>query len=352
MADGERGKLRLLAMGKMIWLGIGLGALFWILESAIHVLVFHQGNLAERIFTPDPNVIWMRLLVVSILIMFGGYVQFTMTERQRAGEALKEYLERLEEIVEQRTKELQDAQEELVRQERLAMLGQLAGGVGHELRNPLGVISNAVYYLQTILPDTDETTKEYLEMISSEVSHGEKIVSDLLDLSRAKPAKREEIAVSTLVARLLKKQPPPEKVKVTTRTASDLPPIFVDPRQIEQVLTNLVINAYQAMPEGGRLTIEARAEKGQVYLSITDAGCGISQENMERLFEPLFTTKAKGIGLGLAVSKNLVEANGGSIEVESPSTEYIPSEAEGLRIGEEGQGSTFTVILPTKEAQA
>jgi len=265
------------------------------------------------------------------------------TERKWAEEALKEYSERLEEMVEERTKALRDAQEELVRKERLAVLGQLAGGVGHELRNPLGVISNAVYYLQTILPDADETTKEYLEMISSEVRHGEKIVSDLLDLSRTKPAEREEIAVSDLVAQVLEKQPPPEKVKVTTKIASDLPPLFVDPRQVGQVLVNLVINAYEAMPEGGRLTIKAKGKKGKMYLSISDAGCGISKEKMERLFEPLFTTKARGIGLGLAVSKNLVEANGGSIEVESPSAP--------LRTGEVGKGSTFTVVLPTKEAQ-
>jgi len=90
------------------------------------------------------------------------------------------------------------------------------------------------------------------------------------------------------------------------------------------------------MPEGGRLTIKAKSKKDQAYLSITDTGCGISKENMERLFEPLFTTKARGIGLGLAVAKNLVEANGGSIEV----------------VSEEGKGSTFAVILPTKASQA
>jgi len=256
-------------------------------------------------------------------------------ERQRAEEALKEYSDRLEEMVEERTEELREAQDELVRKERLAVLGQLAGGVGHELRNPLGVISNAVYYLQTTLPDADETTKEYLAMISSEVRNSDKIVSDLLDLSRTKLAEREEVEVSDLVAQVLERQPPPEKVKVATEIAPDLPPLLVDPRQIGQVLVNLITNAYDAMPEGGRLSLSAEAKKENVYLSIRDTGCGISRENMERLFEPLFTTKARGIGLGLAVSKNLVEVNGGSIEVES----------------EEGKGSTFTVVLPTKEAQ-
>ena len=254
-----------------------------------------------------------------------------MTERrQQAEETLKEYSERLEEMVEERTKELRDAQEELVRKEGLAILGQLAGGVAHELRNPLGVISNAVYYLKTILPDADETTKEYLEIVSSEVHHGEKIVSALLDLSRTKLAEREEVAVSDLIVSLLEEQPPPEEVKVTTQIASDLAPVFVAPLQIGQVLANLVTNAYDAMPEGGEVFIRAEEEKNQVHLSVTDTGSGISNENMKRLFEPLFTTKARGIGLGLAVSKNLVEANGGSIEVES----------------EEGKGSTFTLRLP------
>ena len=232
--------------------------------------------------------------------------------------------------------ERKEMEEQLVRQEKLAVLGQLSGGVGHELRNPLGVISNAIYYLQATLPDADETTTEYLEMISAEVRNSEKIVSDLLDLSRTRLPEREETAVSELVARLLEKQPPPEKVKVTAEIAPDLPPLFVDPRQIEQVLTNLVANAYDAMPEGGKLTIKARRKKDQVHISVTDTGCGISKENMKKLFEPLFTTKARGIGLGLAVSKNLVEANGGSIEVES----------------QEGKGSTFTVILPTEEVQS
>jgi len=131
-------------------------------------------------------------------------------------------------------------------------------------------------------------------------------------------------------------------VKVTTGIPPELPPVFVDPRQIGQVLGNLVANAYQAMAAGGNLTISAQAEKEKVSLFITDTGCGISKENIKKIFEPLFTTRARGIGLGLAVARNLVELNGGSIEVESPST--------ALGTGEAGKGSTFTVALPIKEA--
>ena len=261
---------------------------------------------------------------------------FDITERKRAEEELRRHREHLEELVDKRTKELRDAQEELLRKEKLAILGQLAGGVGHELRNPLGVISNAVYYLKMVLPDADEAIKESLEMISAEVRNSTKIISDLLDFSRTRIPDREEAAVSELAAEALKKRPPPENVEATTEIAPDLPPVYVDPRQMGQVLGNLVVNAYQAMKEGGKLTISAQAEEGQVSLSVADTGCGIPEKNMTKIFEPLFTTRARGIGLGLAVSKSLVEANGGSIEVKS----------------EEGKGSTFTVRLPTGEGVA
>ena len=261
------------------------------------------------------------------------------------------------------TTDFKSMEEQLIRQEKLAVLGELASGVGHELRNPLGVISNAVYFLQMVLSpgeplaphlpgarsaggdagsDADETTQEYLGIIASEVHNAERIVSGLLDFSRTRFAEREEVAVSELVTHLLARQPPPENVEVTARIPPDLPPVFVDPGQIGQVLANLVTNAYQAMPEGGQLVVETLEvfpklpKSGWVSLSVADTGCGIPRENLAKIFEPLFTTRARGIGLGLAVSRNLVGLNGGSIEVES----------------KEGEGSTFTVTLPTREVVA
>ena len=258
------------------------------------------------------------------------------SQRDAALEELKEYSQRLEEMVEERARDLRDAQEQLVRREKLAVLGQMAGGVGHELRNPLGVISNAAFYLKMVHSDADETTTEYLDMISAEVQRAERIISSLLDFGRTRPAEREQIAVSALVCQVLERRPPPEGVRVTTQIADDLPPAYVDPQQIDMVLSNLITNAYQAMPDGGNLIINAAGSgRPEVSISITDTGCGISAENMKKLFEPLFTTKARGIGLGLAVSRNLVKANGGTIEVEST----------------EGEGSTFTVTLATRERE-
>lgn len=264
------------------------------------------------------------------LLRYQGY-NIDITEQVRAEDALKKHMEHLEDIVRERTQELHQAQEVLIRKERLAVLGQLAGGVGHELRNPLAVISNAVYYLETALPDANETTREYLGIISSEVRSSNRIISDLLDFGRVRPAERSEAAVCDLVARVLERHPPPGNVDVVLDLPSDLPPLLVDPHQVDQVLTNLMTNACQAMPEGGWLTLTARALEERVSLTVSDTGCGMSAQQLETAFEPLFTTKARGIGLGLTLSRNLVEANGGHIDVKS----------------EEGKGTAFTIVLPT-----
>jgi len=273
------------------------------------------------------------LMIVNCVV--GLLMGAVVTERKRAEQELKAYSECLEKMVGERTRELRETQEQLVRQEKLAVLGQLAGGVGHELRNPLGVISNAIYFLRMTLDNADETTLEYLDIISSEVLTATKIVADLLDFARTRIPEREKVKVETLVAHVLDRHHPPENVRLTTDFPVGLSPLFVDPGQMGLVLGNLVTNAYQAMPEGGELLIGARANQDRVSLRVADTGCGIPEQNMKELFEPLFSTKARGIGLGLAISKNLAETNGGRIAAQST----------------EGVGSTFTLTLPTKEVQ-
>ncbi len=252
-------------------------------------------------------------------------------KRIRSEEQLKEYSERLEETVAQRTQELREAQERLVRREKLAVLGQLAGSVAHELRNPLGVIYNTAYFLNLILTDTDPTVKEYLKILSTEVEQAEHIISSLMTFARPQAtSERRPVTVSEIIDSTLLRHVPPESIKFIQHISPDLPPVVVDAFQIGQVLGNLIVNGYQAMPEGGRLTLKARRIGKYIALAVTDTGCGISPENQAKLFEPLFTTKHKGIGLGLSISKNLVEANGGTIEVKSSP----------------GKGSTFTLMLP------
>jgi signal transduction histidine kinase len=143
----------------------------------------------------------------------------------------------------------------------------------------------------------------------------------------------------------------PEKVEVVTQL-EELPAILADPDQLGQVFANIILNGFQAMPEGGQLVVKTSevsgkpSRSGWVAVSFADTGVGIPEENLGKLFEPLFTTKAKGIGLGLAVTRTLVEGHGGTIEVQSPSTLRRGSGQAGLRTGEVGKGSTFTVRLP------
>jgi len=273
-----------------------------------------------------------------------GYIARPITNREllariqaylrikTAEQALKKYSEHLEDVVSERTRELRDMQEHLLRQEKLAVLGQMAGSVGHELRNPLAVISNAVYLLKQILPEANEKVKEYLSIIQNETRTSDKIITDLLNFARVISVERESFSVPKLVQRTLERFPPPDSVLVSLDFPKDLPNAFADPSQVEQVLGNLVLNACQAMATGGKLTISAQKEKEMLAIAVQDTGAGISPENMGKLFEPLFTTKTKGIGLGLAVSQKLADANSGRIEVES----------------QPGQGSTFTVYLPVK----
>ena len=275
---------------------------------------------------------------------------------RKSEEEIMRAKEELEFRVEERTRQLIDAQEELVRKEKLATLGQLSGSVGHELRNPMAVINNAVYFLQTIMPDADDTVREYLTIIKSEVNAALRIITDLLDFTRTNTPQAEVIPVADLIKQSMGKCLVPASVSLSVNVPDILPAVKVDPLQIEQVFQNLIANAVQAMPDVGKLQISARKagirglvlddsekepkpktqppipDREFIEISVTDTGEGISAENMKRLFQPLFTTKARGIGLGLIVSKNLAEANGGMIEVKS----------------QLGKGTTFTVMLPAE----
>jgi PAS domain S-box-containing protein len=296
----------------------------------------------------------------NILKWFGTCTD--INEIKRAEEEISLMNAELEQRVEERTRELHEAQEQLVRKEKLAVLGQIAGSMSHELRNPLGVINTAIYYLKTVQPDAGGKIKRYHAIIQQEVHNAEKIISDLLNFVSNNTAERKPVSIPELVQRVIERFPVPASVEVKLEIPADLPMVFVDPRQVEQVLGNLVTNAYQAMasassatgvptPGTGSSTVVKISGKLEVIsdqsaertpsswrtrssewvrIRVKDTGTGISPENMPKLFEPLFTTKAKGIGLGLAVSRKLAEANSGRIEVES----------------EVGKGSTFTLVLP------
>lgn len=238
--------------------------------------------------------------------------------------------------LEKETTERKEIQEQLARSEKLALLGQLAGGVGHELRNPLGSIKNAAYFLKMVLEKPEPEVKETLEILEKEIAASEYIISSLLDFARSKPPARSKVDVNDLLHEVISHTIIPEKIKVVSKLDESRPLILADPDQLSQVFKNLILNALQAMPEAGQLVIKSEIlpqAQAQVAISFADSGIGISRENQEKIFEPLFTTKAKGIGLGLPIIKTLVEGHGGTIEVQS----------------ELGKGSIFTVRLPIGE---
>ncbi len=261
---------------------------------------------------------------------------------QASEEKLQVANEELEDRVKERTNKLEaanrglrDAQEQLVRSEKLAAIGQLAGGVGHELRNPLGAIKNAVYYVRrkvakSELVHSEPRVIEFLDIVDDEIDSSNKIINDLLGFSRVGKPTVSPTRIEEVVEAALSLLPIPDNIELVMELAPDLPEIQVDPDQIQQVLVNVISNALQAMPEGGRLTTAAARNDGGIEIQISDTGCGMTGEIKEKIFDPLFTMKAKGIGLGLAVSKSIIDRHEGRIEVES----------------QEGKGSTFTINIP------
>ncbi|MFQ6109644.1 MAG: ATP-binding protein [Candidatus Aminicenantales bacterium] len=231
-------------------------------------------------------------------------------------------------------KAFQDVQRRLMEKEKMAMLGELAGGVGHELRNPLGSIKSAAYFLRMALKDPEPEVRESLKFLEKEVSTSEKIISSLLDFASPKSSTYQKVNVNGIIQKILSDMRLPENIEVECQLDPALPDMLADPGQLSQVFENIILNAVQAMSKGGRFDIKSEtfAEPQWITISFTDSGEGIPKERIGRLFEPLFTTRAKGIGLGLAVAKTIVERHGGTINVKS----------------EVGVGSTFTVKLPIK----
>jgi signal transduction histidine kinase len=273
-------------------------------------------------------------LAKTLVERIGGAIRELELEKSLQG-----YYEQLENEVEVRTKDLEQVQEKLIRSERLAAVGELASGVGHELRNPLNVIRNCAYLLNMALTDkSDEEAIKTLKVLDKQIDIANKIVTDLLDFTRIKPPSQSKIDLNYLLKESLSYITVPEHVTVKTNLNGHATHINTDGEQISRVFTNIISNAIQAMSgpgtaKPGELGIDVGTDDSYAWIKFKDSGCGIAEENMQKIFEPLFTTKPKGIGLGLAISKRLVEQNGGKIEVTS----------------QVGEGATFTVKLPLEK---
>jgi len=251
-------------------------------------------------------------------------------DMRKSEERLREYSRNLEVMVDRRTAALRDMQRQLIQKERLAAIGQLASSIGHELRNPLGVIGNSVYYLRMKLKAPEENIEKHLDIMDREIRRTNRIISDLLDFSKARVPQLQKGDINDLVRETLLDLQAPLEVRVKTDLGKDLPLFLFDPDQVRQLLVNLINNAYQAMDSGGRLLVRTALTHGFVEITVQDTGPGIPEKELPRIFEPLYSTRAKGTGLGLSIVKGIVERHGGFITVESRT----------------GEGATFRVRLP------
>jgi PAS domain S-box-containing protein len=256
-----------------------------------------------------------------------------VTERKKMEEKLKRYSHHLEEMVEERTQQLRNAEEQLVKTTRLATIGELAAMVAHDLRNPLASIRNASYFVKSGCRYRKDpkckTNREMLNLIEQETVFANSIINSLLDFAARKPLRCRRQSISNLVESAVRKSDIAKSIRVE-RNLPEKMAINGDGKQLKRAFLNLIENAAQAMPNGGRLAITATETEENVAIDFADTGTGIPDENMDRIFSPLFTTKAKGIGMGLPICKRVTEEHGGTISVKS----------------KVGQGTTFTITLP------
>jgi PAS domain S-box-containing protein len=235
---------------------------------------------------------------------------------------------------------LKESQEQLIQAEKLTSLGQLAASVAHEVNNPL---SGVLVYTQLLAKKIrggdipKEAALEYLSKMEFELTRSTKLIRNLLDFARQSPPAFRQVNLNDVVNRafdLAAHSAELQHVQVIKELDPSLPNLMADFDQLQQVCTNLILNAIQAMPGGGRLNLRTSTNSAQLVIEVQDTGCGISPENMHKLFTPFFTTKreVKGVGLGLAVAYGIVQRHKGKIEVQS----------------KEGEGTTFTICLPLR----
>jgi len=261
-----------------------------------------------------------------------------ISELKRSRDAVEGWTQTLEHRVQERTEELQQVHDQLIRAGKMAAIGELAAGVAHEINNPLtGVLT----FSSLMLKKTDENHpwKKDLENIVQQTTRCRNIVKGLLDFARQRKPDKREWDIHLLIDNtltLVEKQAPFQNIKIEKQFKTGIPMLFVDGDQIQQVFMNILLNAADAMGgRGGYLTIKTDSRDGLAVVSFTDTGCGISKEHLPKLFDPFFTTKetGKGTGLGLAISYGIVQSHGGDIEVES----------------QVGKGSTFRIKLPVEK---
>ena len=296
---------------------------------------------------PDGSVVWINEIADHERDDRGNVVRNVgtiqdITERKLIEEEVRQLNEHLEALVEERTLELRDAQADLVRKERLAALGQLTASVSHELRNPLGALRTAVAVMKRINDDDDPLLVESAAIADRSIDRCDAIITDLLDFTRLRPLRLTPIRLDQWLDGLLDEYRLPEGIELRREFASGVE-VHFDPERVRRILLNLLDNATQAMTgderasraaAGGHvLTVASRVGNSRFEVVVGDTGPGIPSEISGDIFEPLFSTKNFGVGLGLPIVLQIAKQHGGGVEV---------SRAPA------GGGAEFSLWLPTE----
>lgn len=311
--------------------------------SIITSLIFLVTVLPRALLiSPYPNPL-LRALIFVVFSAFVGMLIATELNRFEKERKTRVELDTAYQKLSEYTQKLKDNQEQLMQAEKLTSLGQLAASIAHEVNNPLsGVLNYTQLLIKRINNDkfSKETALDSLSKMESELTRSTRLVRNLLDFARQSAPALVETDLNDIIGRVLEltaHSAQLNKVEVVKELSPSLPKLTADPNQLQQVCTNLILNAIQAMPGGGKLHLRTSLDNGQLKMEVQDTGCGISPENMGKLFTPFFTTKkeVKGVGLGLAVSYGIIQRHRGKIEVHS----------------KEGEGTTFAVYLPVHQEE-
>ena len=297
---------------------VTIGADTWLVAASA------RQPLAGELTSDMPAILLAAILLIGLAMT--ALVESVSRRRDYAVALVAERTAELRQSLDQ----LEQTQQSLVANERLAALGQMAATVGHELRNPLGVLTNSLYLIRLATSTTaDDRLHRQLDTADREIAAATLIVSDLLEFARPRTANPVSIDVAELLAEAVSVAPPPAGIEVE-QVNDAAPPVVADRDQIRQVILNLLTNAYEAMPEGGVVRLGARTVDDSVEIAVSDTGVGMDEQTRAQIFEPFFSKKIKGTGLGLAVSKRIADSHGGSLSMRS----------------QEGEGSTAILTLP------
>ncbi len=285
-------------------------------------------------FEVTPDNLGELVIRMMFFFMTGILLNHVVTEQRRQAEQYRKLADDLAKA----NRELVEAQAQVRRSERLAALGQLSAGLAHELRNPLGVIRGSAELVSKNVSGENAVAREMADLIAGEVDRANGLITRFLEFARPSPLHRSRADLREVIEQALgqvRRSLPPgqDSYRIETDFAADLAPFSFDADLMERVFFNLLLNGVQAMPSGGTLRVRTRRLPDSAEAEVSDTGSGVAAENLESIFNPFFTTKQDGVGLGLAIVSKIVDDHRGKITLSS----------------EVGRGTTFTVRLPLVE---